>query len=249
MFGDPEDAGTVEADAAGGGDAAAVADVDAGGAEEAPKKKVTIPFEEYESLKRKAREGEGGAKVERSERATTTDSRSPETIAQQRRVDEEEDLMSRLKFTAEQRDKDGNLVDPYTAAQFALYKRNLAVEQRNLYRMEMQDVPDSKRELVRDVMAKKGFTSPYAAYRFVRGDEADTLEQENRDLKARLSEKDKPKAKVEGTKMPAAVGRTGKDGGPKDIPYQEWVEGMADPARRKALKAAKRAGAKIVYTK
>jgi hypothetical protein len=247
MFGDPEEgAGTTDA-AAESSDNAAVeaADADGGSAgDDKGKKTVTIPFDEYMSLKTR-REQENRSRAESGDRNTATDSRAPEVEDQRRLVEREEDLLKRLQYNADARNADGTLADPYAAAVVASTKRSLAAEQRMLFRMEMQEVPADRRELVRDLMQKRGFTSPFAAYKFMRGDEAEGLEAENRSLKAQLAERDKAKDKprVESTRMQSQVSRGGssKDSD-REVTTDEWISAMSDPVKRKEFKAAKAAG-------
>ena len=233
MFGDPED--VVDGADAAAAEAAVVADDPA--AEEGDKpKKVTIPLEEYEALQRKARDR---AAAERTDRGSTTDARPAEASKMQDRIAAREDRLTRLRIAAKAGNEDAQvLVDTLETVQES--------EQRQLFRMEMRDVPEAQRTQVRELMEQTRLTSPYAAYKLLRADRADELEVENRTLREQVTKKDVPRPKVEGTKMPSVTARAATKDAPKDIPYDEWIEGMKDPDTRKALKSRKAAGAKIV---
>lgn len=237
MFGDPEGNDVVEPEVAGGAEGAAeVAGEEAAEAKEEPKRKVTIPLEEYEALQRKARETGGRAGAESGVRANTTDNRAPEAKALQDRVAARDNRLARLRMAAEAGNEDAQvLVDTLETVQES--------EKRQLYRMEMRDVPESKRGAVREVMDQRGLSSPFAAYKWLRSEEADTLENEVKDLRAKLAEGGKPKPKVEGTKMRSEVKQPSSNGSAnQEVTPDEWIAAMNDPEKRQTFKAAKAKG-------
>jgi hypothetical protein len=247
MFGDPEDTGTTDSAVESGEDAAVeTADDSADGGRGKTGKTVTIPFDEYMSLKTQ-REAENRARAESGARGlNTTDERAPEARAMSDRIAQREDRLVRLRVAAKAGNEDAQvLVDAVETVQES--------EQRQLYRMEMRDIPESKREAVQAAMRKNGITSPFAMWKFMRGDEADTLEMENKDLRAKLADKDRPRVKVEGTKMRSEVGRSsGKTNadGVIEISAADYARDSSDPAKWAQFKAARRAGKlKIFATK
>lgn len=246
MFEERPEAGTTDLPETDGDDLAATESGDESADSEkvaSGVKKVTIPFDEYISLKTDREERNRARATESGVRVTTTDTGTSEAAEQRKRIDDEDALIQRLQLNADAGDE-------YAKAQLALAKRTAQANRETLYRLEMFDVPEAKRELVKDVMRKRGMQSPFAAYKLVRADDADTLEATVKELRAKLEAKDTPRVKVESTKMRSAVsGPASKGSGPKEVTPQEWIEGMRDTSTRAAFKAAKAKGELVIKAK
>jgi hypothetical protein len=239
MFGDPEGTGTTDSPETDSLEEVGTetGDETADSGKGKSGKTVTIPFDEYMSLKTQ-REAQNRARAESGTRSTTTDDRAPEAQAMSDRISARADRLVRLKAAAKAGNEDAQvLVDAVETVQES--------EQRQLYRMEMRDVPEAKRAEVQATMRREGFGSPFAAYKWMRGDEADALEIENKTLREKLAEKDRPRAKVEGTKMRSEVGRssakTSADG-TIEISAADYARDSADPVKWAQFKAARRSG-------
>jgi len=243
MYGDPEDVATDAAavdDSQPAGTDAADATTDSG---EGKSKTVTIPFDEYMSLKKKREEENRARKVESGERDHATDTRSPDTRTLQRNVSNREERLARLRMAAREAEKQG-VTDSDAHVLLDVLETAQEAEQRQLFRMEMRDIPESKRDAVLEAIRKRG-GSPWATYKWLRGDEADVLEAENKSLREQVEKGRAPKPKVEGTKMPAAVARGAaakNEDGVIEISPADYARDSTDPAKWAAFKKARREG-------
>lgn len=241
MFNDPE-AAEVAAPVAGDEPVAGAAE-DGGKEGAADERKVAIPREEYDSLvesSRKRRELEAENQRLRSEsnvRSTTTDNRAGDADNLRQRLAERAQYISQLRVAAE----NPNNID--ARALMAVHDSIQEMEYRQLFRLEMEDIPKDKREAVKRYMVENRQSSPLAAYREMRAPEADSMEAEVASLRARIAELEKPKAKVETTRMPGSVTKPSKPAdtnGKMVMTPDEYAEGMNDPEKRKDIMTARR---------
>lgn len=204
-------------------------------------KKVTISQQEYLALKT-AREKHKAdlAELDRLKASngvrTTTDNRNSEADKQRKTVNAREERLKRLRLAAESGNEDAQvMVDAV--------ELSLESERRQLYRFEMQEVPESQRDDVKSFMHEHGVKSPAVALELIRGKKYPILEAEIADLRKQLEEKSKPKPKVEARVVGAPKAKASNtENGVEYVPLADYTARMDDPALRHATKKARDAG-------
>lgn len=238
MFGDP-DAGTPEPELDGGEEAGTPEAQDGG---EKGDDKVAISKGELGVWKSKAEQFNAlkaeneRLKAERESR-TTTDNRGSEAEERRNQIAARADRIARLRIAAKTNEDAAVLVDTLEITQES--------EQRQLYRLEMSEVPKDERAEVQAFMRERGLSSPAIAHQMMRGGSRfETLAEENRRLRAEIEEAKKPKPKIEGTRI---VGKssatvTKKSDGVLSMNVQQYNDEMATPEGREKIRAARREG-------
>jgi len=204
-------------------------------------KKVTISQQEYLALKT-AREKHKAdlAELERLKATngvrTTTDNRNSEADDQRKLVNAREERLRKLRLAADSGNEDAQImVDAVEVA--------LESERRTLYRLEMQDIPESLRGDVKSFMSEHGVKSPSVALELVRGKKYPSLEAEIADLRKQLDEKSKPKPKVETRVVGAPKAKASNiENGVEFVTLAEYTARMDDPALRHGTRKARDAG-------
>lgn len=228
------------------------------------KKKVVIDQQEYISLKvgaerRNQIEAENERlKAERDTRNTTDDRVSEADDArnsledQQRQLENDRAYLRRVEAFAkanpgpEGEEARAALAVVRTAV--AASERSIASEERVLYKLEMADIPKEKQEAVRKLIRETpGLRSPALAHRFLKGDEHETLAQENARLREENDKLKKPAPRAPepirgGTKSPTTKN------GVEEITLDEYQARMSDPLKYNTTKRA-RDGGKLVIRK
>lgn len=261
MFGDPEagtdapPAETVEETAIDAGEGESGSE-DEG--QEGKPKKVSIPLDEYISLKtgRESEKAELARLRAERETRTTTDSRVSEADEarnsleeQERQLENDRQYMRRIEAVAkanpgpEGDEARAALAVVRTAVRAS--ERSVQSEQRVLYRLEMAEIPKDKQQAVKELIDKTpGLKSPALAHRFLKGDEHETLAQENERLR-----KENEKLKTPGPKPPTPIRGGSKasvtTNGVEEITLAEYTARMSDPLRMNETKRA-RDGKKLV---
>jgi DNA repair exonuclease SbcCD ATPase subunit len=168
------------------------------------------------------------------EQRTTTDTRGSEATEaresledQQAEVAKQEAYISRLEAAAKAGNEDAAALVSVHKASLRNAKQALAAEERTVYRLEMSDVPENKRDAVRAEMARRpGLKSPALAYTLLKGDEHGTLAQEVVQLKKELEELKRPRQPVE-RRIPGASKAASAANGEAKKSSEEYLRDMA----------------------
>lgn len=188
----------------------------ASGSEEGDKK-VTISSHEYVTLKASREQAKRDAEeLERLReavvtRTTTTDNRAdddtPISMTPAERAAYKAEL--RAAFKAGNRDAGALLAGMEASEEATASHRSL------VYQLEMEKIPEDKRDAVKKHMKETGAPSPSIAYRLMRGGrDYETQAAEIERLKTELADARKPRSKPENTRIVGSPAGADDDGVP-----------------------------------
>ncbi len=190
-------------------------------------KKVTISSHEYVTLKASREQAKRDAEelVELRARVQSTTNTTTDT------VDDDAPIMSpaeRKAYKAELRAaaKAGNRDAGAVLAGIEAAEEAKASHQMLVFQMQMEKIPEGKRDAVKKFMRDSGAPTPDIAYRLMRGGETETLEQELARTKAELAEARKAKPRVENTRIVGAPAGADDDDGVPTKTVDEYNEMM-----------------------
>lgn len=169
-----------------------------------------------------------------ADQRTTTDDRGSEADEMRRKVVERENRLRWVNQLADSGDEGAKALRDTLEV-------TLESEQRQLYRLEMAEIPKEDRAEVQKLMTERRLRSPADAYERLRGGHRyETLAEENARLRKELETKSRPAPNVDRRVVgDAKAGASKMENGVETITLQEYNRRMADPALWKETKTAR----------